>query len=604
MLYCLCVLLALVLNQVMKENNTKKRKINIKETAHNLKLQLMWLVFYIKKYWWAMLVLTLLGFSGALLGLFGSLYSKDLVDIITGHNTGAVLKTFAYLIGMTVTSSLVVQISSYFSNKITMKVENEIKRDIFAKIMQADWEKLCEYHSGDLYTRWGSDISSVASGILSFVPNLLVYLFRFGSAFYIMVRNDISFAVIAMASIPFSVLISRGLSKKLRENNMNGAVINAKMARFSQESFSNIQIIKAFDITKVYIRRLKEIQTEYVKMRLTNQRISIIITMLLTIEGLIFTYISYGWGIYRVWEGAITYGTMTLFLGLSSTLSTSINSLVNLVPNAVMISTATRRVMDISEIEQEKESDRDEVREFFERNEHNGIGITVRDIEFEYRNGNDVFSGVSFEAQPHEIIALVGPSGEGKTTMLRLLLSLIHAQKGDVYMMGANGEKFELDASARSLMSYVPQGNTMLTGTIAENLRFVKEDATDDEIIKALKMACAWEFVEKRPDGINSEIREKGMGFSEGQSQRLAIARALLRKAPILLLDEATSALDPETENRLFENILADDYPRTCILTTHRPSVLKNCKHVYRVKEHKVSEMNDSEIDELMGVRR
>ncbi len=588
----------------MIEDEKVKKKINIKDTARSLKQQLKWLLFYVKKYWWAMLVITVLGFSGALLGLFGSLFSKDLVDIITGHNTGAVIKTFAFLIGMTLTSSIVAQLSGYFTNKITMKVENEIKRDIFAKILLADWEKLCDYHSGDLYTRWGSDISSVASAILSFIPNLLVYLFRFGSAFYIMVRNDISFAVIAMASIPFSIFISRGLSRKLRQNTMRSATINAKMSRFSQESFSNIQIIKAFDITKVYVRRLKELQEEFVKMRLANQRVSIIITLLLTIEGLIFSYISYGWGIYRVWEGAITYGTMTLFLALSSSLSTSINSLVNLVPNAVMISTATRRVMDIAEIEQEKESNREEVRAFYEQNENAGIGIIVRGIEFEYRNGNDVFSGVSFEAQPHEIIALVGPSGEGKTTMLRLVLSLVHARKGDIYMIGADGERFDLDASARSLMSYVPQGNTMLTGTIAENLRFVKEDATDEEIVAALKMACAWEFVEKRPDGINSEIREKGMGFSEGQSQRLAIARALLRKAPILLLDEATSALDPETENRLFENILADDYPRTCILTTHRPSVLKNCKHVYRVKEHKVTEMNDSEIDELMGVRR
>lgn len=589
----------------MAEKNTEKsERRSIKDRIKALVPQIKWLLFYVKKYWWAMLIITALGFTGTVLGLVGSFYSRDLVDIITGHDTGEVIKTFAYLIGMTISSTVITQVSTYFTSKLTMKVENEIKEDIFAKIMLSDWERLCEYHTGDLYTRWGSDTSTVASAVLSFIPNLLVYLFRFGSAFVIMLRNDISFAVIAIASIPFSVLISRGLSGRLRRNNMRGAELNAKMSRFSQEAFSNIQIIKAFDITKVYIRRLKDIQKESAGMRLKNQRVSMLITILLTLEGLVFTYIAYGWGIYRVWSGAITYGTMTLFLALSSTLSAAINSLVTLVPSAVSISTATKRVMDISEIEQESEGDRAEIESFFEKNKNFGVGVTVRGIEFEYKNGNDVFQGVSFDANPHEIIALVGPSGEGKTTMLRLILSLIHAQKGDLYITGAGVEKTELNASARMLMSYVPQGNTMLTGTIAENLRFVKEDATDEEIIKALKMACAWEFVEKRPEGINSEIREKGMGFSEGQAQRLAIARALLRKAPILLLDEATSALDPETENRLFENILKDDYPRTCILTTHRPSVLKNCKHVYRVHDCRINEMNDSEIDDYMGIRR
>ena len=588
----------------MTKENVIKGKHNIKETIKSLKQQLQWLLFYAKNYWWAMIIVTAFGFSGTVLTLFGSFYSKDLVDIITGHNTGGVVRVFAYMIGMALTSTIVTQFSSYFTNKLSLKVENDIKRSVFSKIMQADWEKLSAYHTGDLYTRWGSDVSTIANAILNFIPNLLIFLFRFGSAFFVMAKNDISFAVIAMSSIPFSIIISRGLARKLRNNNMKGAVINAKMSRFNQEAFSNIQIIKAFDITKIYIRRLKELQEEFVRMRLANQRVSIIITILLTIEGLIFTYIAYGWGIYRVWEGAISYGTMTLFLALSSTLSSAINSLVNMVPNAVMISAATRRVIDVAEIEQEKDNNRDAVEAFWKNNNNNGIGIVVRDIEFEYMNGNDVFSGVSFEAKPQEIIALVGPSGEGKTTMLRLLLSLIHAQKGDLFITGENGEKIPLDASARSLMAYVPQGNTMLTGTIAENLRYVKEDATDEEIIDALKLACAWEFVEKREGGINSEVREKGMGFSEGQSQRLSIARALLRKSPILLLDEATSALDPETENKLFENILKDKYPRTCILTTHRPSVLKNCARVYRVKSHNVSEMDNDEIDELMGIRR
>ena len=213
------------------------------------------------------------------------------------------------------------------------------------------------------------------------------------------------------------------------------------------------------------------------------------------------------------------------------------------------------------------------------------MDVQLTDLSYSYHNGTTVFSHADFEAHPNEIVALVGSSGEGKTTLLRIMLSLLRPQSGSVTVFGANtGQRLRLGPSSRRLFAYVPQGNTMFSGTIAENMRNVKEDATDDEIINALKQACAWEFVEKLPDGISHPIGERGKGFSEGQAQRLAIARALLKKSPILLLDEATSALDPATEEALLKNIAADDYPRTCIVTTHRTSVLGICDRVYEIK--------------------
>ena len=167
--------------------------------------------------------------------------------------------------------------------------------------------------------------------------------------------------------------------------------------------------------------------------------------------------------------------------------------------------------------------------------------------------------------------------------------------------MGEDGNKMKLTASVRQIISYVPQGNTMFSGTIAENMRNVKEDATDEEIIDALKSACAWEFVEKLPEGINSPIMERGGGFSEGQAQRLSIARAFLRCSPVLLLDEATSALDPETAKQLLKNITEDKYPRTCILTTHRPSMLRGCDRVYRIADKHCHELTKEEILEVIN---
>ena len=199
------------------------------------------------------------------------------------------------------------------------------------------------------------------------------------------------------------------------------------------------------------------------------------------------------------------------------------------------------------------------------------------------------------------MIALVGPSGEGKTTILRYLLSIIRPQGGEGCLCaGLAGTDIPLTASVRQLMAYVPQGNTMFSGSIADNMRNVKEDATDEDIIEALKLACAWDFVKKLPQGIHSQIQERGGGFSEGQAQRLSIARALLRKSPILLLDEATSALDMHTEKMVLHNIMQDEYPRTTIVTTHRPSVLKQCTRVYSIHDRCCHRLSQEEIAEYI----
>lgn len=218
----------------------------------------------------------------------------------------------------------------------------------------------------------------------------------------------------------------------------------------------------------------------------------------------------------------------------------------------------------------------------------------MRGVEFSYLEGKKVITGSDFRAAPGEIVALIGPSGEGKTTMIRLILGLIRPEQGETVMIAADGREVVMNAETRHLFAYVPQGNTMLPGTIAENMRVVKEDATDEEIIEALKISCAWDFVKQMPGTINSPIGERGRGFSEGQSQRLAIARAVLRDAPVLLLDEATSALDVTTERRVLRNIIRQRPNKTCIVTTHRPSVLNLCQRVYRVMDGKVTELDEA----------
>ena len=223
----------------------------------------------------------------------------------------------------------------------------------------------------------------------------------------------------------------------------------------------------------------------------------------------------------------------------------------------------------------------------------------MRDVNFSYIEGNRVITDSAFVAKPGEIVALVGPSGEGKTTMIRLILGLIRPEKGEAYLKASNGKQVEMNADTRHLFAYVPQGNTILSGTIAENLRMVKQDATDEEMIEALKISCAWDFVKEMDETIYTKIGERGRGFSEGQAQRIAIARAVLRDAPVLLLDEATSALDVTTERKVLRNIIQQRPNKTCIVTTHRPSVLNMCQRVYRVMETQVTELSEEESSKM-----
>lgn len=570
-----------------------------------MKNQTLWIYQYARHYWFIMIIYTLLGLAGTVISLLTSVVSKDLVDIITGHETGEVIKTFCMMIGLNVGTTFLSQISDYASSYLSMKVDAEIKADIFSKILVTDWESLTNYHTGDLLTRWSSDASNISAGVLNFVPNAIIYTFRFISAFTMVIYYDASFAIFAFLGMPVSLLLSKTLLKRMVNNNQRSAAMGAKMSGFNQETFSNIQTIKAFDLIHLYIARLKQLQKEYIHMKLDFQKMSMGTSILLSSVALLVSYASYGWGIYRVWSGAISYGTMTMFLSLSGTLTGTLNNMTSLVPSVISLTTSAGRLMDIIEMPREDYSQDKEVHVFFEAHRTEGISLQVSHLAYSYHNGNQVFEDASLEVHPHEVIALVGPSGEGKTTMIRLILSLMQYQSGEATLYaGENGnndtDKIPLTPSTRKLFSYVPQGNTMFSGTIAENMRNVKPDATDEEIIEALELACAWDFVSSLPDGIHSEIKERGGGFSEGQAQRLSIARALLRRSPILLLDEATSALDVATERRVLKSIMRDEYPRTCIVTTHRPSVLTICSRVYSIQQKRCVILNDEEVAAML----
>ena len=373
------------------------------------------------------------------------------------------------------------------------------------------------------------------------------------------------------------------------------------MMAFNEETFQNLQSIKAFNLINVFSNRLRGVQEKAKKVGLEYNKFSIYTYCFMSVVGMIVYYSCFGWGVYRLWTGHITYGTMTLFLQLSSKLSSSFSDLINVVPSAIGATTAAGRIMEVVELPRENIKDDSIVDTMCNNLDDNGISVKVEDGYFKYLNSEKVvLDNANIEANPSEIIALVGPSGEGKSTMMRILLGLTNLKRGKATLKDESGLNCHISASSRKLMAYVPQEKTMFSGTIAENMRMVKADATDEEIINALKDACAYDFVEKLPEGIYSSIGERGLGFSEGQNQRLSIARALLRNSPILLLDEATSALDVDTERRVLKNIMESNKKRTCIVTTHRPSVLNMCDRVYRISDSRVNLVEQSEVDMMV----
>jgi len=574
-----------------------------------MRAEAKWIWFYAKRHWKQVLLYTLLGLVGVVVGLLSSFVSKDLVDMITGHETGKIVQTFCFMLGTTLGNTLISQISTLISTKITLKVDNDIKADVFERIMMTEWEELSEFSTGDLLVRWNSDSSSISGGILNLAPNLSIYLFRFVSALVVMLENDWTFVVIALVSMPFSLMLSRYMLKKMRETNIESMKITSEMTAFNQESFSNMQTIKSFGMIPEYVKRLHGIQADFIRTRVKFQKNYIGISLLTVLLSSIVSYAAYGWGIYRVWSDSISYGTMTMFLSLSTSLTSTISAVLSLLPVIISMLTSARRIMELVDRNKEDYSNDADVKSFAEKNRNTGISICLKDVEYTYKNGREVFKSGGIEASPYETIALVGPSGEGKTTMLRIILALVRQSGGEGYLYAdnaitnINGEKtnrLPINAASRQLFSYVPQGNSMLRGSIADNMRFVKSDASEDEIREVLEMACAWDFVSQLPDGINTVLKERGGGLSEGQAQRLSIARALLRRSPLLLLDEATSALDPVTERKLLNNIMKDKYPRTCIVTTHRPSVLDSCKRIYCIRNKSCAVMNEKEIESMI----
>ena len=553
----------------------------------NIGSEWKWLLKIMSRYKLEIVGYTIMGVVGIAMGFGASIASKYLIDAVVNHNNETIISIAVMVIGLAVFQILVNAVSSLVSSRVGTRVSNEIRSRIYESMATANWENIKQYHSGDLVNRLEGDVSSVSGSVISFLPGLLTKFLQFFGCLGIVLYYDVTLAFLALMSAPVLFFSSRFMTKMMRKYNLESRQMNGKVLSFSEESFQNLQTVKAFGLTKEYSEKFKALLESYRNMRLAHDKFTILTTLVLSFIGLGVAYSCYGWGVYRLWSGAITFGTMTLFLQLSGSLTSSFSAIVSTIPSVISVATAAGRVKEITELPRENVEDFEKVRSKLSLAREKGVSVAAEGVTYSYADGDrNVLNDVSFFAHPGETIAFVGPSGEGKTTILRLLLGLVDKSKGTLKVTLADGEEIDISPSTRQFCSYVPQENAIFTGTIAENLRIVNENATDEDLKNALKTADALDFVEALPLGINTMVGERGVNFSEGQVQRLSIARAVLCKAPLLIMDEATSALDNDTEERVLKALLESDGKRICIITTHRPSMLKFCNRIYELQEN------------------
>ncbi len=551
-----------------------------------------WIFSYSARYKGAIAFYVILGIFSTSMGLVSSVAGKYMIDIITGHDSSRLWVMVAVMIGSTVFSLVFGSIISRITAKLSIDINNDIQADIFDKIVDADWLSLNQYSNGDILNRFNGDIGTVSSNAISWLPTIIIAVYNFIATFFVILHYDWIMAVIALASAPFMLLMSRFVIRKQRDYSKKVREMSSDLMTFEVEAIYNFDTIKSFGIAPHYSKKMRWWQEKFRDISLKYNLFSIKTNILMSIMGTLVQFLAFGYCLFRLWSNDITYGTMTLFLQQRSKLSSAFSNVVSIIPSFLNSSVSAHRIRELVQLPREVHiPESGEMDKYAEE----GFRVRMEDVNFSYVDGNRVITESAFQADPGEIVALVGPSGEGKTTMIRLILGLVRPQDGGVKLYASDGRSIEMNAETRHLFAYVPQGNTIISGTIAENMRMVKEDATDEEIIDALKTACAWDFVERLPDTINSNVGERGRGLSEGQAQRIAIARAVLRDAPVLLLDEATSALDVTTERTVLRSIVKQHPNKTCIVTTHRPSVLNLCQRVYRVMETHVTELGEEE---------
>ena len=536
-----------------------------------------WLWGYTKPY--IPILLAFMGITTLSSGItvYTAVLGKNIIDSATKS------KPFMSYIFLYIGIIIFVQIMSVVTSLITVIVFERfsfgIRKQVYEKILASTYQRVSAYHTGDLMTRLTTDCGSIAEGISNIIPSIIKLILEFSITFVVLFQYDPILALCAVLIAPVGAIMSFWLGKKLKPLQIKVIESEARYRSFIQESLANLLIIKTFCNEKYSTDRLTQLRDERMYWVIKKNKMSQIASSSI---GLAFQggyMLAFAWGATKLSLNKITYGTMSVFLTLVNRIQSPIIGLTTTVPKVINILASAGRVMELQSLPEEKRLEQTIAPQ--------NIGLSVDALTFGYSD-ELLLENANLQISPGEFVAIIGESGIGKTTLIRLILAFITPQSGIIQFYNNQGEAVNTSGSARSFMSYVPQGNTLFSGTISSNVRMGKTDATDEEIINALIASSAYDFVKDLPNGIETVIGERGFGISEGQAQRIAIARALIKSASFLVLDEATSSLDEKTELSVLQG-LRDVSPRpTCMLITHRRSVLDYCDREILIEDKKL----------------
>lgn len=555
----------------------QKNKIKDKDT-------IKWIYKSAKKQLPAVFLLVLANALMSFLGVVFAFKCSSVIDCAVNSDKNGLISALLFLVLLIAIQIFVRITCQNLSVRISAKTEIAFKSKLFGNIMRKDYSKITAYHSGELLTRLTSDVSIISEGIVNLLPSVVSMLTRliFAAAALIMIDKSFTLAFIAIGILILLVTgLFRNLMKKLHKKVQE---TDGRLRSFLQESIGGILMIKVFGIEDKIDENAMKYQKENYKAKMKRRTISIMANTGLSLAFQLGYVFAFGWGAFKLINGIITVGTVTAILQLVNQIQTPFAGISGILPQFYSILASSERIMEIEKMDTEIGDSSTKINPIDTYN--NLKSLVFENISFGY-DRDVVLENASLTVNKGDFAVISGISGIGKSTLMKLLLGVINPGSGSIYLLFENGEKRSADKSTRPLFSYVPQGNLLLSGTLREAITIIKPEATDDEINHALKISCADKFISEFPDGLETVIGEKGFGLSEGQVQRLAVARAILSDEPILLLDEATSALDESTEKQLLENIKAMKN-KSCIIISHKKAAYDICNKEIKIENKKI----------------
>lgn len=520
------------------------------------------------------------------LSIVFALFIKEVIDSAVKEN---MQRLISYAVAIIVV--VILQFGfRIFTNLLTENIKNRLeigyKSALFSSILRKKHEKITNYHSGELMTRLTSDVSVVSEGVSTILPTIIAAITRLVLAIITLILIDWSFAIAFTVAGLSVFLVLSFLRGKLKSYHKKSQETDGKIRSFMQECIENILAVKVFSVNSKIQKQADDLQEKNYSVKMKRQKYGALghaMYNFIFSAGYLFALI---FGAIKMLnsKGSFTYGSLSAILQLVNNVQVPFIALSNVVPKYYSMLASAERIIEMEEVENEpeiKSIDRQKTYESLK-------GIVVDGVDFTY-DRDSVFKDASTYINKGDFVAITGASGVGKSTLIKLLLGVYSLDKGSVYLDTEDGN-IMLDNSTRTMFSYVPQGNMIFSGTLKDNITFINSDASDEEIARAINLSECNEFIEKLPQGLETVVGENGVGLSEGQVQRIAIARAILTKAPILLLDEATSALDEKTEKRVLDNLKGIE-GATVIIISHKKAALSICNKNIHVKDKKLKDL-------------